>query len=112
MKAITLHVAAWLAFLLVAACAQLGDTGDTFNQKLAAGYITVTQVRTTATALLEAGKISSVDAQNIQGQADIARSGLDVARGLAGVDIATASGRLQMVTTGLSAAAAYLASRQ
>jgi hypothetical protein len=113
MKAIRLHAIAWLAFLLLAACATVGDsTGDTFNQKLAVGYITVSQVRTTATALLAAGKITIADAQNIQVQADAARTGLDIARGFAGADKDVAIGRLQMVTTILSAASAYLASRQ
>lgn len=102
----------WLMVVLLTACATVGlPTADTFNQKLAVGYGTVTQLRTSAADLLKAGKITKADAQNIQTQADAARAGLDVAQELSAKDMAGANNRLVMVTTILTAAQAYLSSR-
>jgi hypothetical protein len=71
-----------LAFAMVA-CASLGvPTPKTFNERLAAGYTSVTTVRQLGTTLVTAGKITPDDAQNIQAQANTARSGLDIAKTL------------------------------
>lgn len=99
--------------LSLTACAQLGlPTATTFNEKLAAGYSSVTAVRSSATTLLVAKKISSDDAQNIQTQADTARAGLDVARTISKTDQTAANARLTAIRTVLTALSTYLASRQ
>lgn len=102
----------YLALLLLAAligCASLGlPSPESFNERLATGYSTVTETRTTATTLLTAGKITADDAQNIQAQADNARAGLDIARSLSKTDIASANTRLTAITTALTALQAYL----
>lgn len=82
-----------------------------FNTNLAIGYTTVTQVRATATSLLDAKKITSIDAQNVLQQTDVARAGLDIARSLSGTDMSTANGKLTATTTVLKALATYLASK-
>lgn len=105
-----------LACLLAAAlvaCAALGQpTPQTFNQKLLVATATVTEARNTAATLLQAGKISAADAQNIQAQADVAREGLNVARGLAGTDLAAASTRLEVANAALRALQTYLLTKQ
>lgn len=79
MKMMKLGLSALMLVVLVA-CQTMAP--KTFNERLAAGYVTVTTVRQTATTLLDLKKIGSVDAQNIQQQANTARSSLDVAREL------------------------------
>ena len=96
---------------LVSACASL-PTPDTFNQKLAVAISTVTAVRSTATTLLQARKISADDAQNVQTTADTARAGIEVARTLSKVNMAAADGKLTAVTTTLQALQSYLTARQ
>ena len=111
MKSIKMYVAI-LAIALTAACAQLGvPTPQTFNQKLAVSVVTVTEVRNTAATLLVAGKISPEDAANINKQADVAREGLNVARGLSATDIDSAGGRLEAATAALRALQTYLISK-
>lgn len=109
-----IYAAFAVSLLFVAAgCAQLGLAApETFNQKLAVGYATVTQVRETATSLLVAQKIGSKDAENVQASADVARVGLDTARTMAAVDPTAANAKVDAIRTGLTALSAYLASRQ
>lgn len=103
----------YTAALLLAACAQLGlPAPETFNERLAAGYGAVTQVRSTATTLLEAKRISSEDAQNVLTTTDAARQGLDVARSLSKTDLASAEGKVNAVRATLTALSAYLATRK
>jgi hypothetical protein len=103
-----------LIAVLLSACAQLGlPTAETFNQKLAVGYGTVTQVRETATQLLVAKKIDVDDAKNVQTTADAARAGLDTARAMYNSgQIGPAEQRLNAARTALTALSAYLASRE
>lgn len=111
----------WLMLLLVAGCASMESvTPTTFNQQLAIGYATTTQVRETTTTLLRAGKIKADDAQNVQMQADHVRAGLDIARAVANVDRDTgimrgdavgAMAKLRAATAALSALQTYLSSR-
>lgn len=109
----TYHVTCIFLLALLAACAQVGlPTPETLNQKIAIGYGTVSQVRTTALQLLQAGKIKADDAQNIQNSADQGRQALDIARTLSATDASAATNKLQMATTILTAAQAYLATRQ
>jgi len=106
-------IAAFLLVMLVSACSTFGvPTPQTFNQNLAVSIAANTSVRETATTLLQAGKISAIDAQNIQAQADVAREGLNVARTLSGTDLASAQGRLEATTAALKALQAYLATKQ
>jgi hypothetical protein len=108
----------WLGTLLLAAvfalagCAQLGvPTPQTTNERIAAAQASVTQVRQSATQLLEAKRISSADAANVLKQTDAAREGVDVARAIAATDPAGASSKLQAATAVLTALQSYLASR-
>lgn len=106
------HWAFYMAALLLAACAQLGvPAPDTFNEKLAAGYGAVTQVRTTATLLVDAKKITSADGQNVLAATDAARQGLDVARDLSKTDLASAEGKVNAIRATLTALSGYLATR-
>ena len=67
--------AVWLIFVLLAGCAALGlEAPQTFNEKLAVGYSTVTAVRAAAATFVSSGKLSPDDAQNVQTQADTARA--------------------------------------
>lgn len=105
---------AFLAFLLVflAACQPLGiPKPETFNERLAFGYSTVTTARQTALTLLQSGKISADDAQQVQGQADNARTGLDIARSLSATEPQAADTKLTAILTALTALDAYLKSR-
>lgn len=102
-----------LTLSVLTACAALGvESPDTFNQRLAVAAASVTEVRNTATTLLVAGKISVADAQNIQQQADVAREGLNVARGLSATSIPAASTRLEVATAALRALQTYLIAKQ
>ncbi len=108
MKNIILAVAVFLT-----ACAGLGlPTPTTFNERLAAAYGTVTEVRSDATILLSAGKITPADAQNVQNQADNAKAALDLARTMSKGDLPAANTRLTATIAALTALQAYLASRK
>lgn len=99
-----------IMFTLLYGCAQLGvPTPTTLNERAAVALTTVTAVRTTATALLQAKKLTAADGANILTTTDNARSGIDIARNLGptqGMD------RLQAVQTALQALQAYLATKQ
>ncbi len=98
--------------VLASACASVGlPTAETFNEKLAVGYGTVTQVRSTATQLVMTKRLGSADASNVQAQADSARAGLDIARDMSKSDLPAANTRLQMATTVLTALQSYLSAR-
>lgn len=98
--------------LMLGACAQLGlSAPETFTQKLAVGYATVTQVRETATLLLQTQKITSADATNVLTATDVARTGLDTARTLALTNQDSANAKLDSVKAALTALSTYLASR-
>lgn len=84
---------------------------ETFNQRLAMAYGTVTALRDTTTALLKAGSIDATDAANVQAQADAARTGLDIARMLSAGDLSTANARLTASQATLQALQVYLQSR-
>jgi hypothetical protein len=101
------------AFAALSGCAQLGlATPETFNQKVAVVLSTITEVRETATTLLQAKKITADDAQNVLASTDVARTGVDTARQIAAGDPAAGNARLDAVRTGLAAVAAYLSTRK
>lgn len=102
----------FLVFASLMGCAQLGiPKPETFAQQVAVGYAAVAQVRQTATTLLVAEKISSADAINVQISADLARSGLDIARTLAATNPNAADAKLTAARQTLAALAAYLATK-
>jgi hypothetical protein len=109
-RAQALFIALLLGLAIVSvgmsACQTIGvPTPQTFSERLATGYSSVTAVRTSAATLLNGRVISSSDAENVQKQADTAREALDIARGLTGVD---AQNKLDSALLILQAAQAYL----
>jgi predicted outer membrane protein len=108
-----LRLLALWALPFVVGCAALGlPTADTFNQKMAVAYGTVTALRTSATTLVGTGKITPDDAQNVLTQTDNARAALDIARvAYKSGDTTGASVKLDTTTTVLRALQAYLASK-
>jgi PBP1b-binding outer membrane lipoprotein LpoB len=102
-----------VAVMVLAGCAQLGlATPETFNQKAAVAMGSVTQVRETATSLLQAKQINTADAENILKATDVARTGIDTARAMHASDPTAANSKLESIRTGLAALTAYLASKQ
>jgi len=94
-------------------CSVFGlPTPETFNERLAAGYSSVTGVRNSATALLDSGTISSVDGMNVLEQTDNARVGLDIARQIHVSNPDAANQKLAAVITGLTALNGYLCARR
>lgn len=106
----------YLALLLFvcAACAQLGlAPAQSFDQKLAYAYGTVTAVTQAATAALNSKDITSADAEQILRLRDESRSILDAAKVASSVgDTTTANGKLLLATSILTQLQAYLNSRQ
>jgi hypothetical protein len=84
---------------------------DTFNKRLAVGKIAATTVRQTATALLDAGKLSSADGENVLQSTDVARAGLDIAEKLSATDLTSAEAKLTAAKTILDSVRAYLLTR-
>jgi hypothetical protein len=102
-----------IAAFLLSACAQLGiPTPGSFDERLATGIGAVAQIRRDAAILVTSKAISPDDGQNIQDQADVARRGLEVARGLRTTDFNAAEGRLTATTAVLTALQAYLVQRK
>jgi hypothetical protein len=98
--------------LVLSSCSLLGvATPQTFNERLAAGYTTVTAARDTTATLLSSSKLSASDAQNVQDQLNNARTGLDLARQVHATNPRAGNQKLDSVVTGLSALQAYLQSR-
>ena len=81
-------LAAILLFLIAAtmlsSCQELGLVkAQSVNEKLAYSYVTVTQVRQTASGMLTAKQISVNDAKHVLAITDLARASLDRAKELA-----------------------------
>ena len=104
--------AAILVLTLLAACAGNLPLPETFNARLAVAVSSVTAVRTTTTTLLQAKKIDAADAQNVQETANVARTGLDVARGLAKVNLQSAEGKLSAVNVTIKSLQDYLITKE
>ena len=99
--------------MILTACATLGlPTADSFNERLAVGYTTITTVRESATVLLQAQKISKPDAQNVLDQTNNARTGLDVARSMSKTDMTAADAKLNAIRAALVALQAYLTTKE
>ena len=102
-----------LVLLLIVACAQMGvPTPDTFNQQTAIAIASVTAIRQSATQLLNAGKLSPQDGENVLAATDAARAGIAVASEIAKTDLTAAEGKLAAVTAILSATQTYLGTKQ
>jgi hypothetical protein len=99
--------------LLISACTSLGLTPpQTFNQKLAYAYGSVTSVRLVAKNLLVKSSITTDDAQNVQAQADVAKQSLDAARVASGSgDVTTAQDKLVAAQSILAVLESFLRSR-
>lgn len=97
---------------LLISCAEVGVTApQTFNQRLAAGYTSVTTVRQATITLLQAKKITPKDAQTVQDQTDSARVGLDLAAAMSVTDLKAAENRLTVSLELLRGLQTYLNSR-
>lgn len=109
-------------------CALLGvPSPEGFNERLAAGYSSVTSVRDSALTVLQ-GRLRAIegnadltdlersekataarqDAQNLQDQADSARAALDAARSLQGISFDAAEERLASTLRIIQALQQYL----
>jgi hypothetical protein len=115
-----------VALPALSGCAALGmPVAQTFNERLASAYGAVTAVREATAIWLDAqvkaaNEVSDqgrrdalvaaarVDAMNVQRQADSAREGLDVARGLRGIDVTKSEERLTSTLQILQALQKYL----
>lgn len=86
-------------------------TADTFNKRLAAADVLDTAVRRAAIALLNAGKITAEDGDNVLKATDAARAGLDIARKLSALDLTSADAKLNAVSITLTALSEYLTTR-
>lgn len=98
-----------IAITVLAGCSLLGvPVPKTLNERVSAAYISVTTVRQETLSLLQAGKLTKTDAQNIETQADNARSGIDIAKQLDITNPAQASDRLTAALSVLQALETYL----
>jgi hypothetical protein len=101
-----------MALALLGACASLGlATPQTFNQKLAVGYASVTALRDTTNTLATAKTITVNDARNIEAQLDNARAALDIAKSTYATDPTGAQSKVDTALTALTALQTYMTSR-
>jgi hypothetical protein len=99
-----------LTTAMLVACAGMPGP-KTFEDSLAIGVTSVTQVRKTAEILLTAKKISKADAENVQQQADNAREAIALAIAIRTADPAAAQTKLTTAIEVLRALDRYLASK-
>ena len=103
----------YFLLMLLVGCATLGlPVAQTFNQKLAVGYATVTGIVTTADNLLLAKAITPDDAVNVLQQADNAKAGLDIAKKISTTDMTAADAKLTATRALLTAINSYLMTKQ
>lgn len=116
MKTLTHFLRTFLFFwgvLAITACAQLGvSPADTFNKKLAAGYVTVQTVGDGIEILARAGKITKSEGQNLLNSNKDALAGLDAAAVLARTSPVLAQDRLALTITALTVLQSYIATKQ
>ena len=112
-KFFSLHLLfAFALVLAVSGCAQMGlATPQTFDDRLGVAYGTVTAVRDAATTLVNADKITAADAQNVQDQANNARTGLDLAKSFRTTNPDLAQTKMATAIQVLAALQSYLTSR-
>lgn len=91
-----LYVAALAVCTQIAGCAAMGlPTAETFNQRAAVAYGSVTAVRNSAADLLVAQKITPAEARVVQVQSDGIRAGIDSAVAVYAADQPQAENKLQ-----------------
>lgn len=113
MKRVPINVAVWLLCVVLCGCTMLGvPTPKTFNQRALAAQEGATGAVATSTVLLNARKIGSDDAENIQQQADNVTEGVKIARQVHALDPKAGDDKLASVETILTALEAYLAARE
>lgn len=94
-----------VAVSFVPACA---TTADTFNQRAAIGYTTVTFIRDTSNVLVAEKKITPDDHSNVIVQADNLRAGIEVARALRKTNQSAAESKLSAIISALNVLKSYL----
>lgn len=100
------------AVLVLPGCLTKTVTPQTFNESAAAGLTAVNAVRKASLTLLQARRITPDDDENVQGQADIAKNGIDVARGIYGTgDVTGAELKLRTSMAVLRAAQSYVCAK-
>jgi hypothetical protein len=112
MRTVLTATIAMLCALLVG-CASVGiPAPQTMYERVAVAQATVTQLRSTATVLLDAKRISSKDAENVLKQTDAATEGIALAMAMAVTNPAGADAKLQTAMQVLQALQTYLANKQ
>jgi hypothetical protein len=112
MKYSVRSVLAVMALSICAACASVGvPPADTFNKKLAAGYVTVSAVADAATSAVNSGAITKADAAGVLAAVKAVEQGLDTAASIHATDAAAGDTKLQTAIQALTALQAYLASK-
>jgi hypothetical protein len=87
-------------------------TPQTFGERLLTGYNVTAEMRSQASTLLNLRRIGSADAENVQRQADIAREGLDIAKGMRSTQPQAAEDKLASTQAVISALKAYLLAKE
>lgn len=102
-----------LPIVLLVGCAQIGlQPAQTFDEKVAYAYGSVTSLRLSAVNALNAGTIMSADADKVQTLADQARAFLDGARAVnAAGDNAGAEDKLMRASIILTELQKYMAAK-
>jgi hypothetical protein len=109
-KILAAHYLLFIA--LIVGCAQIGlPKAEDFNERLTAGYSTVTILNDTATKLLIAKKIGSDDAEQVRDQTRSLKAGLDIARKMQATDPKGADSKLTAIRAALSSLNIYLTSK-
>jgi hypothetical protein len=107
----TLWLCAVFAMLL-SACTALGiQAPETFNQRLAVGYVTVEGVAKQAQALRASGKLSDADRANVVSTNASAIAALDLAKQMHATNPQAGTEKLTAAITVLNALSAYLATK-
>lgn len=112
MNRLTRALTGFALVLTLGACTAMGlPTAQTFDQKAVVAQGTVTQIRVTATQLLQVQAISVGDAENALASTDAAATGIAVARDMRALNPTGAMSKLTSVTLVLQAVQAYLLSK-
>jgi hypothetical protein len=99
--------------VLMSACAQLGvKSPETFNERLAAGYVAVEGVAKQAQALRMAGKLSDSDRANVVATNTQAIAALDLAKQIHATNPQAGTEKLTAAITVLTALSSYLATKE
>lgn len=111
-----LHPTTWLMFacaLLLAACTALGvKAPETFNERLAAGYVTVEGIAKQAQQLRAAGKLSDADRANVVATNTQAIAALDLAKQIHATNPQAGTEKLTAAIAVLNGLSTYLATKE